>query len=153
MKYLSIFLSGVFVLLLASCDLGPKSSYGFTLPEGDSAYGQQYFVEFRCIDCHVVPGLEDELVAPEGIDPIMVVALGGTTTRIATYGELVTSIINPSHKVSREYRLTPVVDEDQSMMRNYNSIMTVDELIDIVAFVQEQYVLQPYTPSRYVIYR
>jgi hypothetical protein len=99
-----------------------------------------------------VAGLEDELVPPEGIDPIMAVRLGGTTTKIATYGELVTSIINPSHKVSNKYRVTPMIEDGQSMMRNYNSIMTVDELIDIVAFVQDQYVLEPITPTNYRYY-
>lgn len=133
--------------------MGPASSYGFTLPEGNVEYGQQYFVEFRCIDCHTVAGKEDELLAPEGIDKVMEIPLGGTATRIATYGELVTSIINPSHKVSDQFRLSPSIDEGQSMMRNYNAIMTVDELIDIVAFVQDQYELKPYKATNYGIYR
>jgi|TARA_R110002096_G_scaffold416576_3_gene619601 L-cysteine S-thiosulfotransferase len=154
MRILISLLSGAFgLLLIAACDMGPSSSYGFSLPEGNAEYGQQYFVEFRCVDCHEVAGMEGELMAPDGIDKIMVVPIGGTTTRIATYGELVTSIINPSHKVSDRYKLTPSIDDDQSMMRNYNAIMTVDELIDIVAFVQDQYVLQPYTPTRYTMYR
>lgn len=152
MKILSLVLTTLAVLLIAACDMGPKSSFGFTLPEGNADYGQSYFVEFRCIDCHVVAGLEDELVAPEGIDPIMVVPLGGTTSRIQTYGELVTSIINPSHKVSTQYRLSPAMDERISQMRNYNSIMTVDELIDIVAFVQQQYELRPYPQTIYRMY-
>lgn len=139
-------------LLLAGCDMGPESSYGFTLPEGDAQLGQRYFVEYRCVDCHVVAGLEDELVAPEGIDPLMAVPLGGKTTRIQTYGELVTSIINPSHKVSQRYRLTPGLDAEVSPMRNYNSIMTVEELADIVTFVQGQYQLQPHQRTLYRMY-
>ncbi|MCP5381835.1 MAG: c-type cytochrome [Kordiimonadaceae bacterium] len=154
MKILLALFSGIIGLLfLASCDFGPESSYGFTLPEGNPELGKRYFVEFRCIDCHTVAGMEDELIAPEGIEPIMAVPLGGTTTHIATYGELVTSIINPSHKVSDQYRLTPAVGEGQSMMRNYNSIMTVSELIDLVAFIQNQYVLQPYAPTIYPVYQ
>lgn len=152
MKYLTVLILTVSSLFLAACDRGAESSYGFTLPEGNADYGQSYFVAFRCIDCHVVAGLEDELVAPEGIDPLMAVPLGGTTTRIQTYGELVTSIINPSHKVSTQYRLTPAMDEEISPMRNYNSIMTVDELIDIVAFVQAQYELEPYPQTIYRMY-
>ncbi len=152
MRSLTIAILGAFALILAACDLGPKSSFGFTLPDGNADYGQAYFVEFRCVDCHTVVGLEDELVAPEGIDPIMDVPLGGQTTRIATYGELVTSIINPSHKVSTQYRLSPAMEEEVSPMRNYNSIMTVDELIDIVAFVQEQYELKPYNRTVYRMY-
>lgn len=152
-KCISLIGCCVGLLFLAACDMGPSSSYGFSLPEGNADYGKQYFVEYRCIDCHEVAGLEDNLLAPDGIDKIMVVPIGGSTTRIATYGELVTSIINPSHKVSEQYRLTPSIDDNQSMMRNYNGIMTVNELIDIVAFVQGQYVLEPYTPTRYTIYR
>ena len=48
--------------------------------------------------------------------------------------------------------MTPSIDETQSMMRNYNSIMTVDELIDIDAFVQAQYELMPVIPTVYKIY-
>ena len=139
-------------MILAACDMGPKSSYGFTLPDGNAEYGEQYFVEFRCIDCHTIAGKEDLWDASDGIEPIMEVPLGGTTTKIATYGQLLTSIINPSHKVSDEYRVTPQIEGGQSMMRNYNTIMTVDELIDIVAFVQDQYVLEPYTPTIYRMY-
>lgn len=152
MNYIKLFACVLFSIILVACDYGPKSSAGFTLPDGDANYGKQYFVDFRCVDCHTVAGLEDELVPPEGIDPIMAVRLGGTTTRITTYGELVTSIINPSHKVSNEYKATPMIDDGQSMMRNYNSIMTVDELIDIVAFVQGQYELKPYSKTIYRMY-
>lgn len=152
MKIIYIFVTVLGILVLGACSLGPKSSYGFTLPEGNVQLGQAYFVEYRCVDCHTVAGMEDILVAPEGIDPIMNVQLGGAITHIETYGQLVTSIINPSHKVSDQYKMTPSIDETQSMMRNYNSIMTVDELIDIVAFVQAQYELMPVTPTVYKIY-
>ena len=139
-------------IILSACSLGPKSSYGFTLPDGNAELGQAYFVEYRCVDCHTVAGIEDIFVAPEGIGSIMNVQLGGETTHIKTCGELVTSIITPSHKVSEQYRLTPWADEPQSMMRNYNTIMTVDELIDIVAFVQAKCELAPMAPTVYKIY-
>lgn len=134
--------------------MGPKSSYGFTLPDGNVEYGQQYFVDFRCIDCHTIIGKEElaQVLILDQIDPVMDFPLGGRTAKIATYGQLVTSIINPSHKVSDKYQVTPVIEDGQSIMRNYNSIMTVDELIDIVAFLQDQYELQPYTQSRYMAY-
>ena len=152
MRISLVLLSLISVFLLSACDYGPKSSMGFTLPDGEAGYGKVYFVEFRCIDCHTVVGMEDELLAPEGIDPIMNVPIGGVTTRIATYGELVTSIINPSHKVSEQYRLSPAMDIEQSPMRNYNGIMTVQELIDIVAFVQNQYELAPMPATVYKVY-
>lgn len=143
MKITNLYAGILMVCFLSACDYGPKSSIGFTLPDGNADYGQQYFVEFRCIDCHTIAGKEDLLSLEEGIDPIMNVPLGGETNRIETYGQLVTSIINPSHKVSDKYRMTPQMENGPSMMRNYNSIMTVGELIDIVAFVQGEYELQP----------
>ena len=139
-------------LLIISCNNGPKGSSGFTLPDGDAEVGQQHFVKFRCIDCHSVSGLENELEILDGSNSIMNVKLGGKSTRIATYGELVTSIINPSHKISNQYSVAPMSKDGQSMMRNYNDVMTIDELIDIVAFVQDHYELLPYDTTKYGIY-
>ena len=149
-KLFLIKLSALF--LLTGCDYGPKSASGFTLPEGSIEIGQRRFVELGCVYCHSIAGKEDLIVPPDNIEPILNVALGGSTTRIATYGELVTSIINPSHKVAPEYRDSSVAENGHSMMRNYNSIMTVDELIHIVAFVQDQYVLEPVSPTIYRMY-
>ena len=149
-RFFLTILSSLF--LLTGCDSGPKSSLGFTLPDGNAEIGQRHFVELGCVYCHSIAGKEDLIVPPDTIEPILDVALGGSTTRIATYGQLVTSIINPSHKVAPEYRDMSVAANGQSMMRTYNSIMTVDELIHIVAFVQDQYVLEPVEPTIYRMY-
>lgn len=135
-----------FVLLLSACDMGPTSGLGFSLPEGDVEAGEQVFVKFRCTDCHSVAGRED---LREGIEPKMTVPLGGETTRIQTYGQLVTSVINPSHKISQKYLAEEVAENGTSKMRNYNDVLTVDELIDLVAFLQAQYQLQEYKPTQY----
>ncbi|PCI46922.1 MAG: cytochrome C [Alphaproteobacteria bacterium] len=141
----------IFVMLsLTACDIGPKSSRGFSLPDGDVIEGQQTFVKLRCNDCHIIKGLDD-LNEKRG-EPIMTVPLGGKTTRVFTYGELVTSIINPSHKISQKYLATPVEENGQSKMRNYNELMTVEELIDIVAFLQDQYELEPVSRTYYTVY-
>ena len=60
-------------------------------------------------------------------------------TRVKTYGELVTAIINPSHKLAQGYPLDTISEDGQSRMPLYNSYMTVQELIDIVAFLQPHY--------------
>ncbi len=133
---------------LASCDMRPQSGYGFTLPDGNITKGEEAFVRFACNDCHVINDRED-LKLEDGLPAFMEVPLGGTSTRIETYGELVTSIINPSHEISQKYSGQPVEYAGMSMMRNYNDAMTVSELIDIVAFVQEQYELEPYKPMAY----
>jgi len=137
------------MLPLTACDYGPKSSVGFSLPDGDIAVGQENFLKFKCNDCHSVGG-RDELRA--GMTPMMTVPLGGMTPRIATYGQLVTSIINPSHNISQKYKVTPFVENDQSKMRNYNDVMTVQELIDTVAFLQSQYELKSFPQTHYMAY-
>ncbi|MEJ6705748.1 MAG: hypothetical protein QNL15_16300, partial [Pseudomonadales bacterium] len=67
------------------------------------------------------------------------VNLGGKTTQIKTYGDLVTSIIHPSHKLSRRYNPETMTETGESTMRNYNDVMSVQELIDLVEFLQSQY--------------
>ncbi|WP_375201240.1 c-type cytochrome [Hyphococcus sp.] len=121
---------------LAGCDLRPTSSYGFRLPDGDAEKGKQVFAEKMCSSCHVIEGMED---LREGMDPEMTVTIGGMTTQIDTYGQLVTSVINPSHRIARGYRSEDYVDDGESKMRNYNDELTVSELIDLVAFLQAQY--------------
>jgi len=136
----------VLICSLSACDTGSKSALGFSLPDGDVTKGQKNFVKLKCNDCHSVAGL-DEL--REGVEPIMTVPLDGKTTHIATYGQLVTSIINPSHRISRKYPLTSDPGSGESLMRNYNDILTVTEMIDLVAFLQAQYQLEEYDHTRY----
>ena len=138
------------LLLVAGCDLRPESGHGFALPDGDAAVGEADFVRLRCNDCHAAHG-RDEL--RQGVDPLMTVPLGGPTTRIKTYGELVTSVINPSHRISQRYLDEPVEVDGHSAMRNYNDVMTVSELIDVVAFLQTQYELQPPAGPSYSAYK
>ena len=137
------------VLLLSGCDQGPTSTASLVLPEGDAAAGEAAFVGLHCNDCHSIVGRED-LSSKE--EPIMRVQLGGVTTHISTYGELVTSIINPSHKVSRRYQKAPYARDGASEMRNYNDLMTVSQLSDLVTFLQAQYELQPYVGPSYTSY-
>ena len=136
---------------LIGCDADPRSGRGFTLPDGDTTQGRQTFVELQCHICHTVEGVE---AFPHVGEPPVSVALGGTVTRIRTYGELVTSIINPSHRMAQGYPTEAIQTEDgQSRMTNYNNVMTVSELIDLVAFLQSKYELVPVEPTDYPIFR
>jgi mono/diheme cytochrome c family protein len=136
------------VLLLAGCDADRMSEKGFSLPAGDAMRGREAFLYMHCHECHTIEGVE--LPAVPLADPPFV-ALGGTVSRVKTYGELVTSIINPSHKLAMGYPREEVTDGDQSKMPNYNGFMTVQELIDIVMFLQPHYdVFVP--PYEYRIY-
>lgn len=80
------------------------------------------------------------------------IALGGDTTYVRTYGDLVTSIINPSHRFAAGYSAAETRVDGSSKMRIYNDELTVTELADLVAFLQQHYKLRAYQPSPYVPY-
>jgi L-cysteine S-thiosulfotransferase len=136
-------------LSLAACDTGPKGSIGFTLPDGDVEQGKANYISFQCNACHVsetVPQLETDG------EPAISVKLGGETTRIKSYGELVTSVINPSHRVARRHSGDMADASGQSKMVSFNDVMTITQLVDLVAFVQSNYTLSPYSSSKYPVY-
>ena len=122
--------------ITAACDRDPMSEVGFRLPEGDASAGHDAFLYMQCNQCHTIDGLD--LPAVPGVDPPYV-ELGGSVTRVKTYGELVTAIINPSHKLADGYAEDLVSNNGESKMYVYNGYMTVQELIDIVMFLQPHY--------------
>lgn len=145
-----LLIAAVFPLVVAGCTEGPKSSYGFTLPDGDVALGKEMFESFACHECHTVSGVEfSEL----DFAAKKQVALGGEVSRIQTYGELVTSVINPSHKLATGYNPADVSEDGESKMTNYNDVLTINDLIDITAFLQSKYRLKPYDPTPYDVYQ
>ena len=131
-----VFPVGVFViaLLMAFTTGCNKESKGFVLPEGDLDRGKATFVALNCNSCHSIAD-----VAWMGQDEDLRLPLGGKTTRIKTYGELVTSVINPSHKISKSFEGELVDAEGNSRMKLYNDVVTVQELVDIVSFLQSEY--------------
>lgn len=134
MKILLIVLAAA--LAAAGCTRGAKSTRSFRLPEGDVARGQAAFVALQCHTCHTVPGvaLPAPLVAPSDV-----LALGGDVVRLRTVGDLLTAIVHPAYELSD--KLSP---EDRRKMRvsrmvSVNDVMTVRQLIDLVAFLQPRY--------------
>jgi sulfur-oxidizing protein SoxX len=137
MNKFTVFLSLiVFSAGLSGCDRDAMSEKGFSLPEGDPLAGREAFVYMHCNQCHSVVGEELPVIAEA--DPPFV-ELGGPVTRVKTYGELVTAIINPSHKLADGYPEDVVSNDGVSKMYVYNGYMTVQELIDIVMFLQPHY--------------
>jgi len=124
------------------------SEKGFRLPDGDPNAGREAFLYMQCHQCHSIEGEEFEVLP--GMDPPYV-ELGGPVTQVKTYGQLVTAIINPSHKLARGYAKEVVSEDDDSKMYNYNRHMTVQELVDLVMYLQPTYdVIVP--KYRYRIY-
>lgn len=126
-------ISSFVILLLAwGCAPASKSSRGFRLPDGDVKRGEQAFRDLKCHRCHQVAGVETP--APEGFH----LTLGGETRRVKTYGELVTSIINPSHVMSPFYQKELAAAKESPMPR-FTREMSVEQMIDLVAFLQSHY--------------
>ncbi len=136
-------------LLLAGCEVEANSPRGFVLPDGDVSAGQTAFTELHCSRCHTVEGTE---LATDGDERAIHVTLGGEVRRVRTYGELVTAIINPSHDLARGHEPDAVSKDGKSFMADYNQEMTVQQMIDLVAFLQSTYIeylpeeFEPYMP-------
>ena len=132
--------------LLTGC--GQKSGIGFRLPDGSAERGRAAFLALQCTACHRVVGLN----VPNQGTGVANVTLGGETARVRSYGELVTAIINPSHRIAPGYPPSQVATPDgQSLMTlaYLNDVMTVQQLIDLVAFLQASYQLVPPPVSPY----
>lgn len=137
------------LLLGLGCTPDPKSGAGFSLPDGDAQRGQETFAQLQCQACHTVLGVE--FVELETSDETMI-ALGGVTPRVKTYGDLVTSIINPSHRFAHGYSDEQIKQNGESKMRLYNDEMTVTQLTDLVTFLQAHYKVRAYQPTPYMPY-
>ena len=134
----SLFRGGILMALavaLAACN---PDARGFKLPAGDVAAGKGVFVELGCNECHSIANIAHDAAAETGFN----LALGGKTLRVKTYGELLTSVINPSHKIARRYSTTPLATDGTSAMRTYNNVMTVQQLVDLVTFLEANYELE-----------
>jgi mono/diheme cytochrome c family protein len=116
----------------------------FELPveEGDIEAGRQAFIDHQCHRCHNVAG--ERLPELAGASSSLL-ELGGETSYVKAYSDLVTSIINPDHRISEEYAermaqrtLLPL---QSPMPMAHIDTMTVRQLIDIVAFLDSRYVL------------
>jgi len=127
----------VSLVALSACDRDARmSTKGFRLPDGDAQAGREAFLYMQCHQCHSIEG--EQLPTIPGQQPPYV-ELGGKVTQVKTYGELITAIINPSHKLAFGYAKDVVSEDGESRMHVYNQHMTVQELIDIVMFLQPHY--------------
>ncbi|MDY6983349.1 MAG: hypothetical protein SV422_09685 [Pseudomonadota bacterium] len=139
-------------LLVGACRTYPDYTGDFRFPilRGDVMRGQQAFVQYSCHQCHTVDGITLPDM-PQG-RPVTV-NLGGDLIFAKTYGDLVTSIINPDHVIADEWLAQlprPTRREVDSSPMYVDPDMKVTELIDIVAFLNSRYRLLPgYTEYYY----
>jgi L-cysteine S-thiosulfotransferase len=128
---------------LLSCTPGQKSASGFRLPDGDVERGKATFLELKCTQCHTVFGMD----LPRS-EATLSVALGGEEPVVRTDGELVTSIINPSHKLAWGYPREQIEKDGKSRMRDYSDVMTVRQMTDLVAFLHSRHKYVPPRPVK-----
>jgi len=133
-KYLLMLILICGGVLLSSCN---EQARGFALPEGNIEQGKATYERLACNECHSISEVEWK-----GGSDNLNIQLGGEVTSKKSYGDLVTSVINPSHKIAPRYKqnnATETTESGHSKMKNYNEAMTVQELIDLVTFLQSEY--------------
>jgi mono/diheme cytochrome c family protein len=136
MKILALILTLSLLSILLGCESGPESANGFHLPQGNAIEGEKVFTKYQCLACHNIEGFDYDLVNKELQPPVQ---LGGSSSRVKTYADLVTSVINPSHKLARNYHLSLIQKNGKSTMPVFNDVMTISELVDLVTFLQPKY--------------
>ena len=130
-----------FLIFLTACGSKEnKMAKGFVLPKGDIEKGMVAFTELKCHSCHTVSGeVFPKLTEKSDVQ----LQLGGEVRKLKSYGELVTSIINPQHSVAKEY-LNDVAEDQRdgtrSPMPSLNKIMTVDQMVNLVEFLNARYI-------------
>lgn len=130
----------VLALLGQSCTYQP--TFALPVEEGNIDRGRQAFIDHGCHRCHTVAG---ERLPQLGAANAPRLELGGDTMYVKAYSELLTSIINPDHRISERYddRLQRQMQlpVESPMRMPHIDTMTVRQLIDIVAFLDSRYVL------------
>ncbi len=125
---------------------------GFRLPEGEAERGKAAFLEMKCHQCHTVAGV----VFPNADSPSPIsLELGGVVRKVKTYGELVTSIIQPQHITSPEHLAKLGKSSEpgaRSPMPSFNDTMTVTQMVDIVTFLHDHYQKAPPPGVNYPYY-
>jgi Cu/Ag efflux protein CusF len=96
----------------------------FTMPKGNPAKGRTVFEKFECYYCHEVRG--ETFPSPTETAPEL--SQMGAMHPVEFFAE---SIINPDAVVPKTYRDS----EGKSPMTNFAEKMTVQELIDVSAYV------------------
>jgi mono/diheme cytochrome c family protein len=117
-------------LLTAASAAEDTQTLDLTVATGDPEAGREAFLALMCTSCHAVAG-EDDFPAPKVKGPVPV--LGPDQAKLKP-GKIATSIVSPSHKISKE--VSRGMEGDLSPMGDFSEAMTVRQLIDLVAYVQ-----------------
>ncbi|MAE68858.1 MAG: hypothetical protein CME06_00155 [Gemmatimonadetes bacterium] len=141
-------------LLIGACappGAGSEDMVRMVLPEGDVAAGRKALQDLRCTLCHTVKG-ESRLAAPSTASPGP--ELRGPSMSGLSRGAVATAVVAPAHVnvesaelwtdwsdrqrvwLGPGQQLEEDVPEERSRMRNYGDVMTVQQLCDLVAYLE-----------------
>jgi cytochrome c1 len=111
-------------------DHGTPAGWKFKWPKGDAAKGRQVFAKFECYSCHEVKGEKFPAPTDKGkVGPEL--SMMGPLHDAFYFAE---AIINPSATIEPG---KPYAGADgSSKMPSYNDSMLVQEVVDLVAFLQ-----------------
>lgn len=155
------------VLLLPGCtpcDKDDPDTVALTLPSGTVEAGKQAFEDLRCTACHTVSGVEglNEPLAQVPVPDLGVVLVGHSRDSIATAIVLPSHIgssdtelwsdwstsqrvwVGPGQQIPDEEAVEEAVEETAetiSIMTDYSDVITVQQLSDLVAFLQDRAVV------------
>ncbi len=107
---------------------GTPEGWKFTWPKGDPVKGREVFVKLECYSCHEVQG--EKFPAPSGdIGPEL--SMMGPLHDAEYFAE---AIINPNAVVEKGKGYEAA--DGSSKMPSYNDLATVQEVIDLVAYLK-----------------
>jgi mono/diheme cytochrome c family protein len=109
-------------------DHGTPEGWKFAWPQGDPVKGREVFVKFECYSCHEVRG--EKFPAPSGdIGPEL--SMMGPLHGVEYFAE---AIINPNATIQKGKGYEAA--DGASKMPSYNDLATVQEVIDLVAYLK-----------------
>lgn len=126
----TVCLAATMALSCTSVQPGPDE-VSMVLPVGSPEYGEMAFRALRCGACHRVEGIP-ELSHARRISQAPTLIPGNPEF---TAGELATAIVAPGHEATWKEG-DPVSDTPLSEMPDYYDLMTVGDLMDLVAFLE-----------------
>lgn len=127
---LTCLLIGLPLATRAISDTGPSvpSRWTFTLPQGDAPTGRAVFERMECVACHTMGKAKTPARGTSGVGPDL-------TNYAGLPREYLAEAIISAHTVVAAPGYS--VKEGKAGMGNYNHFLTVQELVDLVAFVQQ----------------
>ncbi len=108
---------------------GPRvpADWTFTLPAGDAAAGRSVFDRMECVACHTMGKAKPPTRGTSGVGPDL-------TNYSGLPPEYLAESIISAHTVVAAPGYT--VEDGKAGMGNYNHFLTVQELVDLVAFLR-----------------